>query len=296
MPSYVIVGASLAGAKAAETLRDEGFDGDIVLIGAETERPYERPPLSKGYLLGRTSGTRSSCTPPAGTPSTTSTCARASPSPRSTRRAHRATTGRRAAELSYDKLLLATGASPRRLDFPGSDRDGGALPAHARRLRPARVRRSSRAPGSWSSGPAGSAWRPPRPPARPSATVTVVEPQSGALHRPLGPELGAVFADLHRAHGVEFRFGETGASSSAAGMVITSGGAEIPADVAGRRHRRGPQRRPGRRRRPGDRQRRPDRRGAAHLRPGHLRRRRRRQLPSTRCSAGGSASSTGPTP
>ena len=52
MPSYVIAGASLAGAKAAETLRDEGFDGDIVLIGAESERPYERPPLSKGYLLG----------------------------------------------------------------------------------------------------------------------------------------------------------------------------------------------------------------------------------------------------
>ena len=52
-PGYVIVGASLAGAKAAETLRDEGFGGGITLIGAEPERPYERPPLSKGYLLGR---------------------------------------------------------------------------------------------------------------------------------------------------------------------------------------------------------------------------------------------------
>src|SRR5215208_6790185 len=50
--TYVIVGASLAGAKAAETLRDEGFDGRLVLIGAETERPYERPPLSKEYLRG----------------------------------------------------------------------------------------------------------------------------------------------------------------------------------------------------------------------------------------------------
>jgi 3-phenylpropionate/trans-cinnamate dioxygenase ferredoxin reductase subunit len=48
----VIAGASLAGAKAAETLRAEGFDGPLILIGAETERPYERPPLSKGYLLG----------------------------------------------------------------------------------------------------------------------------------------------------------------------------------------------------------------------------------------------------
>ena len=50
--THVIVGASLAGAKAAETLRDEGFDGRIVLIGSEAERPYERPPLSKDYLRG----------------------------------------------------------------------------------------------------------------------------------------------------------------------------------------------------------------------------------------------------
>ena len=50
--TFVIVGASLAGAKAAETLREEGFTGRVVLIGEETEPPYERPPLSKGYLLG----------------------------------------------------------------------------------------------------------------------------------------------------------------------------------------------------------------------------------------------------
>ena len=50
--TFVIVGASLAGAKAAETLREEGFDGRVVLIGAEHERPYERPPLSKDYLRG----------------------------------------------------------------------------------------------------------------------------------------------------------------------------------------------------------------------------------------------------
>ena len=50
--TFVIVGASLAGAKAAETLRAEGFDGRVVLIGAEDERPYERPPLSKDYLRG----------------------------------------------------------------------------------------------------------------------------------------------------------------------------------------------------------------------------------------------------
>jgi len=51
--SYVIVGASLAGAKAAETLRAENFTGPVVLIGSEEELPYERPPLSKDYLLGK---------------------------------------------------------------------------------------------------------------------------------------------------------------------------------------------------------------------------------------------------
>ena len=51
-PTFVIVGASLAGAKAAETLRAEGFEGRLVLVGAEVERPYERPPLSKDYLRG----------------------------------------------------------------------------------------------------------------------------------------------------------------------------------------------------------------------------------------------------
>src|SRR5262249_60273642 len=52
-PPYLIVGASLCGAKAAETLRGEGFGGPVILLGSETERPYERPPLSKGYLLGK---------------------------------------------------------------------------------------------------------------------------------------------------------------------------------------------------------------------------------------------------
>ena len=124
MPTFVIAGASLAGAKAAETLRDEGFDGEIVLLGTELELPYERPPLSKGYLQGKDerasiyvhpqewyaehgvdlrlghtvtaidrAGTAVAAAGPAGT-----------------------------ATVSYDKLLLATGASPRRLTFTGSDR------------------------------------------------------------------------------------------------------------------------------------------------------------------------------
>ena len=82
----VIVGASLAGAKAAETLRAEGFDGPVVLIGRESERPYERPPLSKGYLMGKAGRDKIYVHPPSGTPSTTWTCGSASRSPASNRR------------------------------------------------------------------------------------------------------------------------------------------------------------------------------------------------------------------
>ncbi len=231
MPSYVIAGASLAGAKAAETLRDEGFDGDIVLIGAEQERPYERPPLSKGYLLGNDprdsafvhpegwyaehdvdlrEGTTVAAIDPA-----TATVAVSGAGGDS--------------ELPYDRLLLATGASPRRLDFPGSDREEVL---YLRTLGDSDRLRSAFQPGTrvvvagagWIGLETAAAAR------TAECTVTVLEPQSGALHDQLGPELGAVFADLHRAHGVEFRFGEK-AVEFRPGLVITSGGAQVPADI-----------------------------------------------------------------
>src|SRR5436190_744111 len=122
MPSYVIVGASLAGAKAAETLRDEGFDGDIVLIGAEPERPYERPPLSKGYLLG--SDARDSVYVHAdGWYAENGVDLREGTTVTAIDRGARTVATSSGAQVSYDKLLLATGASPRRLNFPGSDRE-----------------------------------------------------------------------------------------------------------------------------------------------------------------------------
>lgn len=73
--TFVIVGASLAGAKAAETLREEGFDGRVVLLGEETERPYERPELSKGFLLGKKPADKLYVHPADSTPGTTSSCA-----------------------------------------------------------------------------------------------------------------------------------------------------------------------------------------------------------------------------
>jgi 3-phenylpropionate/trans-cinnamate dioxygenase ferredoxin reductase subunit len=231
MPTFVIAGASLAGAKAAETLREEGFGGEIALLGSELERPYERPPLSKGYLLGKDardsvyvhpadwyadhdvdlrSGVTVTAIDRAGATVTTS-----GPAGRET--------------LRYDKLLLTTGASPRRLDFPGSDRDEVLYLrtiADSERLREA-FRPGTRvvvAGAGWIGLETTAAAR------SADCAVTVLEPQPGALHEQLGPELGRVFADLHRAHGVEFRFGEK-AAEFRPGMVITSAGAEVPADV-----------------------------------------------------------------
>ena len=231
MPSYVIAGGGLAAAKAAETLRDEGFDGEIVLLGAEPERPYERPPLSKGYLQG--SDSRDSVyVHPAGWYAEhgvdlrqgvtvtaidrgTSTVATSDPGGDG--------------ELSYDKLLLATGASPRRLDFPGSGREEVL---YLRTLGDSDRLRSAFAAGTrvvvagagWIGLETAAAAR------TAGCPVTVLEPQPGALHDQLGPELGDIFAGLHRAHGVEFRFGEK-AVEFRPGMAITSGGAQIPADV-----------------------------------------------------------------
>ena len=85
MDPYVIVGAGLAGAKAAETLRAEGFDGPITLIGDEHEVPYERPPLSKGYLLGKDAREAAVVHPRTGTREQASSCASAPRSPRWTR-------------------------------------------------------------------------------------------------------------------------------------------------------------------------------------------------------------------
>jgi len=231
MPSYVIAGASLAGAKAAETLRDEGFDGEIVLLGSEHERPYERPPLSKGYLLGSDEhdsvyvhaadwyaehgvDLREGVTVTAIDRGTATV----------------ATSGAGGdGELSYDRLLLATGASPRRLNFPGSDREEVL---YLRTIGDSDRLRSAFQPGTrvvvagagWIGLETAAAAR------TAGCAVTVLEPQPGALHDQLGPELGAVFAELHRDHGVEFRFTET-AVEFRPGMVITSGGAQVPADI-----------------------------------------------------------------
>jgi NADPH-dependent 2,4-dienoyl-CoA reductase/sulfur reductase-like enzyme len=231
MPAFVIAGGALAAAKAAETLRDEGFDGDIVLIGSEPERPYERPPLSKGYLLGEAERD-SVYVHPADWYGEHQVDLRSGVTVTAIDRgaATVTTSGPAGTEtVSYDKLLLATGASPRRLNFPGSGHD---QVLYLRTLADSDRLRAAFQPGM-RVVVAGAGWIGLETTAAARTAdchVTVLEPQPTALHDQLGPELGSVFADLHRAHGVEFRFGE-GAVEFRPGLVITSAGAELQADL-----------------------------------------------------------------
>ena len=134
--NIVVIGAGLAGANAVEELRIQGYTGDITLIGAEPHPPYERPPLSKGLLLGTVDPTRCSSTAASGTPTSRSS---SSPASRVTDidldTGHVDVGGR---QWSYDRLLLATGATPAAPPARRPVRSRRRLPAHPRRrARPA---------------------------------------------------------------------------------------------------------------------------------------------------------------
>jgi NADPH-dependent 2,4-dienoyl-CoA reductase/sulfur reductase-like enzyme len=235
MTTFVIVGGGLAGAKAAETLRNTGFDGEVVLFGSEPERPYERPPLSKGYLLGKEDRDKAFVHSAEWYPEhdvdlrTGVTVAMIDPA------AHLVTFG--GGTVGYDKLLLTTGASARRIDIPGAGLGNvcylRTLP-ESEKLRAAFTQEAHVVivGAGWIGLEAAAAAR------MAGSSVTIVEPQPGALYGAIGPELGGKFADLHRSHGVEFRFGESAAEFLAAGpgsgqvgSVVTTGGTQLPADV-----------------------------------------------------------------
>ena len=203
--TFAIAGAGLAGAKAAETLREEGFDGRIVLIGDEPERPYERPPLSKGYLAGKDE--------------------------RDSAFVHAADfyeshdidlrTGAHVTaihvpglelvlddseRIGFDRLLLTTGAEPRRLDLPGADLAGILYLrtlADSDRLRTELERKPRVAVigAGWIGCEVAATAR------DLGCEVTMVDMAELPLERVLGPELGIVFRDLHGDNGVEFRLG-----------------------------------------------------------------------------------------
>ncbi len=229
MPAYVIVGASLAGAKAAETLREEGFDGDIVLIGAEPERPYERPPLSKGYLLGN-DARDSVFVHEAGWYDEHDVQLRLGTTVTAIDRAAHQLRLADGGTVDYAKLLITTGASPRRLPVPGADGEGVLY---------LRTLGDSETLGAAFRGGgqvviAGAGWIGLETAAAArhfGCDVTVVEPEPCPLYRAVGPEIGGVFEALHRSHGVTFRFGEGVSELRGAHTVVTSAGEELAADT-----------------------------------------------------------------
>lgn len=207
--TFVIVGGGLAGAKAAETLRAEGFTGRVILISDERDHPYERPPLSKAYLTGK--GERESAfVHEPGWYARADIELHLGQTVVSIDRESRSVRLGDGTVLHYDKLLLATGAEPRRLDVPGTGLAGVhhlRRLAHADRLRHvlAALGRDNGhlviAGGGWIGLEVAAAAR------GYGAEVTVIEAEATPLHQAIGPELGQFFAELHREHGVRFHFG-----------------------------------------------------------------------------------------
>jgi 3-phenylpropionate/trans-cinnamate dioxygenase ferredoxin reductase subunit len=231
---FVIVGGGLAGAKAAETLRAEGFDGPVVLVGAEEELPYERPPLSKGYLTG-TAARDSAAVHDAGWYDAHDVDLRTGVRATGLDAAEHRLTLATGEELSYAKVLLATGSSARRLPVPGADLDG------VRYLRT--LADADRLLGDLSAGGrdvvvVGAGWIGLEVAAAARShgnAVTVVEPQPTPLHAVLGAQMGRVFAALHRDHGVDLFTDTTVRELRGTGgrvtTVVTDAHAGLPADI-----------------------------------------------------------------
>ena len=230
--THVIVGAALGGAKAAEALREEGFEGRIVLIGSEPELPYERPPLSKEYLRGE--------------------------APREKARVHEdgfyeshdielrtgttvtaLDTGASEVEIEggerigYDRLLLTTGAEPRRVGIPGAELDGVH---YLRDLADADALAALLSKGSGRVAVVGAGWIGSEVAASARTKgldVALVEMTDVPLERVLGREVGEIYADVHRQHGVELHLGAAVEAFEGAGRVERvklAGGAEIECD------------------------------------------------------------------
>jgi 3-phenylpropionate/trans-cinnamate dioxygenase ferredoxin reductase subunit len=203
--TFVIVGTSLAGAKAAETLRSEGFDGRLVLIGAEHERPYERPPLSKDYLRGEAGREKIYV-------HDEHFYAEHDIELRLGRTATGLNTSAREVALDdgellrYDRLLLTTGAQPRRLTIPGAELDGVLYlrdvgDSDALRERLDRGGSVVVVGAGWIGAEVAASAR------QRGLEVTVIDPATVPLERVLGSEVGAIYRDVHTDHGVQMLLG-----------------------------------------------------------------------------------------
>jgi 3-phenylpropionate/trans-cinnamate dioxygenase ferredoxin reductase component len=228
-PSFVIVGGGMAGAIATQTLREEGFDGKITLLGQEPNAPYERPPLSKDYLQGKADRDSIFVHPEpwyaehAVELSLGSTVTSLDPASR--------TIGER---LSYDKLLLATGSKPRRLDVPGADLDGvyylrNVEESDRLKIEFAQANRVVIIGAGWIGLETAAAAR------AAGLDVTLLVSGDLPLQHVLGPEAAPIFDELHRSHGVDLRYRTTaveltGRHGRVTGVML-SDGTRIDADM-----------------------------------------------------------------
>jgi 3-phenylpropionate/trans-cinnamate dioxygenase ferredoxin reductase subunit len=231
--THVIVGASLAGAKAAETLREEGFDGRVVLIGAEDERPYERPPLSKDYLRGEVGREKVYV-------HDQSFYAEHDIELRLGRTAVSLDTSSRelalddGERLRYDRLLVTTGAEPRRLSIPGAELDGvlylrSVQDSDTLRERLDRGGAVVVVGAGWIGAEVAASAR------QRGLEVTVLDPASVPLERVMGTEVGAIYRDIHTDQGVHMLMGtgvEAFEGDGAVERVRTSDGRELECDFA----------------------------------------------------------------
>ena len=232
MNTIAIVGASLAGATAAGELRKRGFDGRIVLLGEEAELPYERPALSKAYLRGTTERTQLHVHPATFYAENT---IEVRTSTRATAIDHKDRTVvlHDGSRLRYDRLLLATGSSARRLTIPGADLAGvhylrTADDADAIQEAAAFARRVVVIGGGWIGAEVAASLR------QLGLDVTIVSPGAVPLERVLGPEVGAIYRAVHVEHGVEMVMQQRVAACVGRGAVEaveTADGTRINGDL-----------------------------------------------------------------
>ncbi len=226
--TIIVVGAGLAGGTAVTELRDQGYDGRLILIGSESHPPYERPPLSKGYLLGNDpikdalvhEETWYAEHDVDFRPSTTVTALDLA--------AHQITAGDET--LSYDKLLLATGSTPRPLRLA---EESGTPTAYLRTIEDSDRLKVAFAAGAkiavvgagWIGLEVAAAAR------EAGCEVTVFEQAELPLVGVLGPEIAQVFADLHRAHGVDLRLGASVTADDLRGADLVVAGIGVAPSV-----------------------------------------------------------------
>jgi 3-phenylpropionate/trans-cinnamate dioxygenase ferredoxin reductase subunit len=228
--TFVMVGAALAGAKAAETLREEGFDGRVTLIGNEAERPYERPPLSKDYLRRET--TDKPYVHDEGFYEENDIELRLSTEVEAIDPSESQVVLAGGERIGFDRLLLTTGAEPRRLDVPGGDLDGilylrDIADSEAIADRIDAGGRLVTIGAGWIGAEVAASAR------TKGCDVTVLEMSSLPLEHVLGPELGAIYRDIHTDHGVNLLTEtalEAFEGSGSVESVRTADGRSIEAD------------------------------------------------------------------